>query len=349
MEPETVAESSELLRNWAEQIPTSPLYRHLAMQISTDPDVISLVESMAHAPRHLLLFAAVQDLLLAGADDELAEWYPSLTTDPRPVATSYPPFRRFALEHREELLRRGQTRYVQTNEVRRCALLLPALCRAVGSMGSFHLVDIGTSAGLNLSFDRYRYEYRPTHPDRPVTTWGDQGARPRLTCESRGVTPDLPRAIEVRHRVGLDLHPVDPADPADRRWLEALIWPEHHERRATLREALDAARPVETVQGDAIDLLPEVLGALPPGEPVVAMHSYILLQLSDDERRGLDAVVDEARRHRPLARISLEHWSLDEEASRLWYDEGEGWLELATAQPHGEWIDLASSPGPATR
>lgn len=346
MEPDAVPESPDRLRLWAERISTSPLYRHLANEIAGDPEVFAVVAAMEHTPRGLLFLAAVHDLLLAGTDDDLAGWYPSLTSEPHPIDAAYPPFRRFVLEHHDDLLRRGRKRYVQTNEVQRCALLLPALSRAARSIGDSHLVDVGTSAGLNLCFDRYGYAYHSPDHDIPAVTWGEAGARPLLTCESRGDRPRVEPAIGLGRRIGVDLHPVDPADPDDRRWLEALIWPEHHDRRARLQEALDAARPVERIAGNAVEVLPDVLAGLPADEPAVVMHSFALNQFDEAMRRDLDAILVEARRERPLVRIGLEHWALEDEASRLRYDRGDGWIELGTAQPHGEWIHLHPSPLP---
>jgi hypothetical protein len=43
-------------------------------------------------------------------------------------------------------------------------------------------------------------------------------------------------------RLGLDQHPLDPADPIDSRWLEACLWPDDVERFTRLEAALAIAR-----------------------------------------------------------------------------------------------------------
>lgn len=343
MEADAVPETPERLRLWADRISSSPLYRSLAHEIADDPEVFDLVAAMPHTPRPLLFMAAVHDALLAGTAHQLVHWYASLTSSPRAPATAYPAFRDFALTHREQIETTGRRRYVQTNEVRRCAILLPALSRAAAELGRFHLVDVGTSAGLNLSFDRYAYVYGPGTDGTPVATWGPPRGRPLLVCESRGTPPRLARHLEMGRRLGVDLHPIDPADPSDRRWLEALIWPEHHERRIRLEEALDAAGPVERIAGDALETLPELIRSLPSKDPVVVMHSFALNQFTEEMRSRLDDLLDTERTRRPLVRIGLEHWSFDEQDARIRY-ESDGWVDLGTAQHHGEWIHLVDDP-----
>ena len=73
-------------------------------------------------------------------------------------------FHDFCLSQRAELLDLIATRSTQTNEVGRCAALLPALGAIEAQYGQgqpLSLLDLGTSAGLNLLFDRVRlHAYR---------------------------------------------------------------------------------------------------------------------------------------------------------------------------------------------
>ena len=108
-----------------------------------------------------LLFAAVHYLLLRGAVDTLSSFYASLTRDPRPNSDAYPHFREFCLAHESTIRDLLSTRLVQTNEVGWCAYLLPAFLLITDENPGLplSLVDIGTSAGLHLLWDRYSYEY----------------------------------------------------------------------------------------------------------------------------------------------------------------------------------------------
>ena len=226
----------------------------------------------------------------------------------------------------------GNTRYTQTNECRRCVALLPMVSMA--EFRAFHLIDVGASAGLNLGVDRYGYRY------------GDQewnpGGEPLLEAESRGIAPELVE-VEVLSRTGLDLNPIDPSDVSARRWLDALIWPEHVERRARLRTALDmvASLDIELITGDALETLPAALNGLPVGDPAVVMSSFTLNQFDAAQRDRLDSIVSAARSARPIHRVSMGE-GLDESDGwvALVVEDGKGAVTVGQAHPHGEWIEL---------
>jgi hypothetical protein len=268
---------------------------------------------------------------MSGEGPDLALYYPSLTARPLAFEEAGPAFRRFVLDHEEEIVSIGNTRYTQTNECRRCAALLPLVMMA--PFARFHLVDIGTSAGLNLGIDRYQYRY-----DR--LEWGT-GPTLLLSADSRGTVPRF-RDIEVLSRVGLDLDPIDPSDEDARRWLAALIWPEHAERRQRLRAALAlvATLDLELIAGDALDTLPQVLARLPGEEPAVLMNSFTLIQFSVGQRRRLESIVADARSRRPLFRVSMEAIDKKEDWARLEVDDGSGLTTVGQAHPHGEWIEF---------
>jgi hypothetical protein len=102
--------------------------------------------------------------------------------------------------------------------------------------GSLALTEVGASAGLNLRFDRYRYrvggQETAPGPASPVL----------ISCELRGGAPAgqvpgqvLGPAPQITSRLGIDRQPVALADPGERAWLEAFIWPEDVDGLATLR------------------------------------------------------------------------------------------------------------------
>ena len=56
-----------------------------------------------------------------------------------------------------------------------------------------------------------------------------------------GVAKLLDRTPEVATRLGIDSAPIDLTSPVGRAWLECFVWPEEHERRPGLREAIAVA------------------------------------------------------------------------------------------------------------
>lgn len=74
---------------------------------------------------------------------------------------------------------------VQTNEVGRCAALLFGFLTVAGKdPPPLRLLEIGASAGLNLRWDRYRYEANGF-------AWGPADSQVRVELELNGEPPAL--------------------------------------------------------------------------------------------------------------------------------------------------------------
>jgi hypothetical protein len=337
---ETLERMSSSFSLWAAQAGDSPLYVHLASAVAEDPEMLDLAARLEHGPRPNVLFAAVQYLL--GRSDPLAAWYPSIVTPARAVDDDpYPAFRGFVFARRDEILEIGRTRYTQTNEPRRCAVLLPVIAAAAERLGEpVHLVEIGASAGLNLCLENYRYEYAS----------GVRLGRSSLvlTCEDRRGVP-MPRRLPfVADRLGIDLHPVDIDDPREVAWLEALVWPEQEERRRRLAAAIAIRRMtrVTMIRADATEVLAAAMSRLSTTGPAVIWHSFAWNQMTPAQRDDLDAAVAEVARGRSVARLGLEFWERDME----WPEIRVG-LTAATMRPvarahyHGAWVEWTAAPG----
>ncbi len=310
-----------------EVVATSPLYAAICRAVADRPDVLSLLLGATGGQRRPnLLLAAVHYLLLQGGDGELARYYPSLGGTRRPDAACGELFAEFALAHRVEVEALIRSRRIQTNEVGRCTGLLLALGLLAEPLA---LIDVGASAGLNLNLDRYGYDYG----EHGCLT-GEEAA-PVLRCQVRRGQPPVPAHIpRICWRVGIDLAPLDPADAATGRWLDALIWPEHIERRQTLRQALAVARrhPVEVRCGDAVELLPVVVAEAPKGATLVVTHANTLAYFSISQRLRLAELCHQAR----AAVVSLEG-----EPGQPWHRnllQLDG-RTLAICDPHGAWIE----------
>lgn len=323
------------IRDYGRYLESSPLYVQLVEVIAADNRLVDILNAIENVPRQNILFAGVQYLMTGEGGVDLARFYPNLTDSPLGLEGIAGPFADFVLEHADELMEIGRSRYTQTNECRRCVALLPGVWATPAER--FHLVDFGASAGLNLQLDKYHY------------TWGDLTWGPdstvALRTEIRGEKP-IPRSVEVLSRVGLDLNPIDAADADDRRWLEALVWPEHEDRRRRLVAALDlaAANPPELIGGDATATLPRALASLPGRDPVVVMNSFILNQFAAEDRERFAQVVASLRETRPVYRVSMEWLDTDAKAAWLEVDDGSGLIKIGEAQPHGEWVELYARP-----
>ena len=320
--------------SWRRHATDSPLYTRFMEVIANDDDLMGVLNKIEHEPPPNVLLAGVQYLLMDVPEIDLAAFYPNLTDSPAPIRDVDRPFRDFVLEHESELVEIGRTRHTQTNEVRRCAALLPAIWETPAR--EFHLIDVGTSAGLNLLIDKYHYRWDGVE-------WGPASSV-ILESSVRGRTP-TPRPIVVLSRTGLDLNPLDLADADDRRWLESLIWPEQTERRRRLRTALEASRRelVDLIAGDALQTLGPTLARL-PHEPVVVMHSFALNQFSTEQRQAIGDQLEDARAVRPVWRVSMELLDWDDEAPKLTVDDGSGPKVVGQGHPHGEWIELYARP-----
>jgi hypothetical protein len=241
---------------------------------------------------------------------------------------------------------------VQTNEVRRSACLLPAFATIAAASGApLALIEIGPSAGLNLLFDRYHYDYARDG------RLGDAASPVLLDADSRGEPLPLAGGIpRVVSRVGIDLNPLDVRDPGDRRWLKALVWPEHHDRRELLERAcaLAADDPPRLLAGDVFELLPRETHAAPADAAVCVVATMVLNQFSPAMRDQLRAVLSMLSQERDIFVVIM---GVDDfvtgtvrntEEVSLWLlrfrDGVETQQLLADCHPHGRWIKWFPPP-----
>ncbi len=252
-----------------------------------------------------LFLAAVHFLLLRGEESPLRACYRSLCPDPLPPDDkTYPLFREFCLEHRREVEALIAERLVQTNEPKRSAALVLGLNEVIRSVPASRLalVEVGASAGLNLLYEQFSYDFRHGR------TAGIAGSPIVIETQLSG---EYNRTIQLRtiaRKSGIDLNPIPADDPEARAWLRALIWPEHEERRRLQDAALEVARahPPHLIAGDALELLPEVVGSLPLDASVCVFHSAALAHFTQDGRTRFFALMEALAAQRETAWLSLE-------------------------------------------
>ena len=282
---------------------SSPLFAALARSCARDNDICELGSVVRPGqPIALLILCTAQYLVFRAPESKLAGYFPSMTDTPRPPDEAFPVFREFCLDKREAMRQLLATHTVNTNLVERASAILPVSQYVVSlTREPLTLVEICCSAGLNLSFDEYHYDYGV------AGQVGAENASVRLSCKVIGKSrPPIDVIPRVRHRVGIDLVGVDCSDPDARMWMEAVLFPEWRVERARLRKALAlrSERQIRMVTGDAVTALPPVLEELPG--PVMILHSFCMGQWSAAAQGKLDEVIRYASRHRDIHRIGID-------------------------------------------
>lgn len=298
----------------------------------------------------LRLFGGLHALVQAGGDAGLAAVYTGAVTGQDAIIAT---IERVLAEY-EAALMPWLDGPPQTNEPGRSAALMLGLIEIARRHGPrIELLEIGSSAGLNLLIDRYRFDLGGTAigpVDAPIT----------LVPEWNGPPPPLvvPDIVSVR---GCDVRPLDAGDPAVATRLAAYVWPEFPERLTRLRTAIAmlAARGVVLEQADAADWI-EARLAEPQAAGVtrVLMHSVVWQYLPEPVaariRAAMQAAGAAATAERPIGWVMMEpdraraHQTV---RVRSWPGDG-AWATLATCHPHASWIDTTGvardAPPPIT-
>ena len=236
----------------------SPCFEEWALGVAEDEEVVAWLGTLPPVKRQPnLVFAA-------------ARWHGAA------APASYAALRAVLIEQEPAVRATVMARATQTNEVGRLATLVPVLGLITGPVS---LIEVGASAGLCLFPDRYDYEWPPLGGLR-----GSGG--PLLSARAAGDLPVPAAHPHVAWRGGVDLNPLDVADPDAMAWLENLVWPEQDERRERLRAAVGVARrePPVIRKGDLLDHVADLVDeAAPHGTPVV-LHSAVIAYLEEPDR-----------------------------------------------------------------
>jgi hypothetical protein len=311
VQPAAVSGLCLIQADWCRRL-GSPLYSHLLARAAEDYEaggpVRDLLEPHASDPAELALplrmMGAVHRLVLQGRAPELARFYPS-AGGALAIDDSWEPFRR-TLADQIESLRPLVSRPVQTNEPGRSGSLLGGFLLIAGlTRMPLHLLEIGASAGLNLCWDRYRYEWTGGG-------WGDPASPLRLeNVFSQGAPPPAP-PVTVAERAGCDPHPIHVHESEGRLTLLAYAWPDQLDRIRRLEAAIGIARGTSYTleEAAAADWLAARLAQPAAGVAAVVFHSVVWPYLATSERERVTEIIQEAGRAAtsaaPLAWLKME-------------------------------------------
>ena len=283
----------------------------------------------------LRLAAALHSLVLQGRDPRLAIVYPPNSGGDVEGAVAA------ALKRHDEWICAWLDSPPQTNETGRSAVLLPGFLEISRQTHlPLALNEIGSSAGLNLFFDQFRYRY-------DGKDWGDAAYPVTLAPQMRGAVPDLSGELTIASRAGSDIAPLDVRNENDRLRLRSYIWADQSERLARLDAALAVAQwgDFTLEKEDAADFVTQRLAARIEGQCFVLFHSVVWQYLPDATRQAIENAMQsegaEATPDAPLAWLRMETLASTDPYPvlqlTLW--PGRQTRTLALADFHGRWVE----------
>jgi hypothetical protein len=256
----------------------SPLYEHLALAVAEDPLLRGFVAEQPD-PQPNLFFAAVQHL-----------------TGPEHMPADGLALTAFVRRNGDPIRALMRSRHTQTNEVGRCGALLLAMPE-----GPLALLELGSSAGLCLLLDRYRYDFGGVHV-------GDPRSSVEIDCPVTGPAP-IPGVVpEVVWRMGIDRDPLDVRDADATAWLLSLVWADHPHRRRRLEAAIRLAQadPPAVRRGDLLDDLGPVLAEAPADARLVVFHTAVRPYVPAERWEDLNGALSEHSRQRDVTLVTFE-------------------------------------------
>lgn len=316
---------------------SSNLYEHLAGSIAKDTELLTLAAHVKPGqPVPNLFLGAVHYLLMNGIEHELAAYYASMVDVPKESSGAFDCFKDFCMQNEHAITQLLENKLVQTNEVRRCAYLYPSFCHIYNlTKKPLALIEIGTSAGLQLMWDKYSYSYNASQK------YGSEYSMLEISAEMRG--DRLPFLFKhsppVTRRIGLDLHINNLNDAEDYLWLKALIWPEHKERNTDFERAAHSLKghTIELIEGDVVAILPEIVQTVSKDSSLCIFHTHVANQMPAETKKKLCKQIKVFGKERDVFHLYNNMWDLDLHLD--YFVDGNEFSEtLAETDGHARWF-----------
>ncbi len=304
---ETLRKNSEEAASWH-----SPMYSFFCERMAEDVEAggptWALLEPYADEPADeyfpFRALAGVHHMVLSAELPELQLHYPSEAGDGDAAAAW--PIVRTAFDRLSPEIIDSLRHPLQTNETARCGALIGGFLTVAADTGlPLRVRELGASAGLNMHFDRYRYE-------QDGEAFGPKDSPVRFVDHWREGVPPFETPMEIASRRGCDIDPIDPTTDEGRKSLLAFIFPDQLPRYELLREAIDVARafPPEVDEEDIGTWIARELADPPAGEATVVFHSLVWIYLTEEVRSATSAALEEAAARaaaeRPLSWLRYE-------------------------------------------
>ncbi|MEE6175370.1 DUF2332 domain-containing protein [Mycobacterium sp. 050134] len=281
------------------------LFERVAEDVEAGGVFATILSGYEDAPSRdavpLRLLGGLHRLVLDGRAAPLRRWYPS-TGGSWDAGRAWQEILAAAAAHAESL-RAALDQPPQTNEVGRSAALIGGLLRVNSEFGfPIRLFEIGTSAGLNLRADHYRYGFADKH-------WGPADSPVTIDDAWHGSLPP-DGAVRIIERHGYDIAPIDVTGADGELTALSYVWPDQGARLKRLRGAITVAREVPAglerrTAGEAVAGL-----TLADGELTVLWHSITWQYLSAAERDEVRAAADglgaRAGARSPFVHLTME-------------------------------------------
>lgn len=338
---ESLGKMSLWFARFSGQCHESPMYKWLSKKISEDVDLLLIAEKGNHQqPIPNLFLAAVHYLLFKYPIFDLIKFYPSQGGIFSESEDFFQSFKKFAIQNESEILKILETKSVQTNEVRRCGPLISALSliAEANDNSQITLIDVGTSSGLNLLMDKYKYIFNGL-------VFGNSESELTISCSIRGsMTPQISIPKIIR-RYGIDINPIALTQPEELLWSKALIWPDQVERIDRLEKAMKIRlqHNVELLKTFENEALIKVLSSHNDSSLLCIMHSFTLNQFSENQRHDFVETIKKHSSQRTIWKVSLEWIGTESPELKIQkFSNGDLQSDISVAycHGHGEWIEF---------
>ncbi|MHA2276735.1 MAG: DUF2332 family protein [Candidatus Kariarchaeaceae archaeon] len=209
---------------------------------------------------------------------------------------------------------------------------------------SLILLELGTSAGLLLNYDKYGINYLNQNQIS-----GDSNSEVQIECAVMGdVIPPIFDLPKIKKKIGVDLYPINCTDSDNALWLLSLVWPKNIKRFETLKNAIEVCQKnppeFELISGDGFQNIEKYLEEYDdPGATLCIYHSFAINQISkgDAEEYYDKLKLFSSKSNNTIFELRI-NWLPDSKHQLVLHEIKDGEIsttELANVHHHGRWIE----------